>query len=58
MTADVRTLVQQADSYYRRAMDAQRAGDWAQYGEQIRLLGATLDQLRAAEQRQRPAPPR
>ncbi len=44
--------MQRADSYYRRAMDAQRAGDWAQYGEQIRLLGQTLAELREAERRQ------
>ncbi len=44
-----RTLVQQAEDHYRRAMDAQRAGDWAQYGEQIRRLGDVLAQLRDAE---------
>jgi len=49
---EMRTLVQRADSYYRRAMDAQRAGDWAQYGDQIRLLGQTLEELREAERRQ------
>ena len=30
----------------------QRAGDWAQYGDQIRLLGQTLAELREAERRQ------
>ncbi|MCC6163783.1 MAG: UPF0182 family protein [Acidobacteria bacterium] len=52
MTPEMRTLVQQADTYYRRAMDAQRAGDWAQYGEQIRNLGRALAELREAERRQ------
>ena len=56
MSADMRSLVQQAESYYRRAMDAQRAGDWAQYGEQIRLLGVTLAELREAERRQTAKP--
>jgi len=51
MTPEMRTLVQQADTYYRRAMDAQRAGDWAQYGEQIRNLGRALAELREAERR-------
>ena len=53
----IRTLVQQAGDHYRRAMDAQRAGDWAQYGEQIRRLGEVLAQLRDAERRAA-APPR
>ena len=33
-------------------MNAQRAGDWAGYGEQIRLLGRALSDMRMAEQRQ------
>lgn len=53
---DMRSLVQQAESYYRAAMTAQRAGDWAAYGEQIRLLGRTLSDLRMADQRQAPTP--
>ncbi len=53
---EMRSLVQQAEAHYQRAMDAQRAGDWAQYGEQIRLLGRALADLRAAERRE--APPR
>jgi uncharacterized membrane protein (UPF0182 family) len=52
----IRTLVQQAEDHYRRAMDAQRAGDWAQYGEQIRRLGEVLAQLREAERRAAAAP--
>lgn len=54
---DFSALVQQADSYYRRAMDAQRAGDWAQYGEQIRLLGRTLSEMRELERRTSPKKP-
>ncbi len=53
-SASVRALVLQAEDHYRRAMDAQRAGDWAQYGEQIRRLGDVLGQLRDAER----TPPR
>ena len=49
----MRSLVQQAEGYYRAAMDAQRAGDWAGYGEQIRLLGRTLSDMREADQRRR-----
>lgn len=49
-------LVQQAEAAYRRAMDAQRAGDWAAYGEQIKLLGRTLTELRDAERRRQTRP--
>lgn len=49
MSPQMRSLVQQADDHYRRALDAQRAGDWAQYGEQIRRLGEVLTRLRDAE---------
>ena len=50
----MRSLVQQAEDHYRRAMDAQRAGDWAQYGEQIRRLGEILAQMRDLERNPRP----
>ena len=42
-------LVQRADSHYQRAIQAQRAGDWARYGDEIRLLGEVLRQLREGE---------
>ena len=32
---------------YRRALQAQRDGNWAQYGEEIRRLGELLDQMAA-----------
>jgi uncharacterized membrane protein (UPF0182 family) len=38
-------LRQQARIVYQRALDAQRAGDWARYGEEIRRLGEILEQL-------------
>jgi len=53
----LRILVQRADGHYRAAVSAQRAGDWATYGEQIRSLGRTLTELRDAEQQQRRPPP-
>jgi len=46
---------QQARTVYQRALEAQRAGNWAQYGEEIRRLGEILDQL--AQQRGQ-SPPR
>ena len=39
-------LAGQARGYYDRALDAQRNGDWATYGEQLRLLGEVLATMR------------
>ncbi|HET7584007.1 MAG TPA: UPF0182 family protein [Gemmatimonadaceae bacterium] len=43
------TLVTQAEEHYRRAMEAQRAGDWATYGAEITRVGELLRQLRAQQ---------
>jgi uncharacterized protein len=43
---DVRDLAAAARSHYDRAIAAQRAGDWATYGEEIRALGMVLEQMR------------
>jgi uncharacterized membrane protein (UPF0182 family) len=32
---------------YQRALEAQKAGDWAKYGEEIRKLGELLERMRA-----------
>ncbi len=40
-------VVQRAVSHYERARAAQRADDWATYGEEMRLLGEALRQLDA-----------
>jgi uncharacterized membrane protein (UPF0182 family) len=42
----VTALAAQARDHYDRAVQAQRAGDWAKYGEEIRLLGETLERMR------------
>jgi hypothetical protein len=39
-------LALEARDTYRRALDAQRAGDWAKYGEEIKTLGELLDRMR------------
>jgi len=39
-------LAAEAQRHYTRAIEAQRAGDWATYGEEIRQLGATLERMR------------
>jgi uncharacterized membrane protein (UPF0182 family) len=42
-------LLQQAQTHYDRAITAQRAGNWAEYGREIEQLGATIRALRAAK---------
>jgi uncharacterized membrane protein (UPF0182 family) len=43
--AELQTLVAEARSRYQAALAAQRAGDWARYGEEIRKLGEVLERL-------------
>ncbi len=43
--ADRDGLAAEARSRYQAALEAQRAGDWAKYGEEIRQLGILLDRL-------------
>ena len=38
-------LARRARDHYDRALAAQRAGDWARYGEEIRLLGEVLRRM-------------
>jgi uncharacterized membrane protein (UPF0182 family) len=45
----VSDLLQQAQTHYDRAIAAQRAGNWAEYGREIEQLGATIRALRAAK---------
>ena len=44
----VSNLLQEARSAYDRAIQAQRQGDWARYGEEIRKLGKILEDLNRA----------
>ena len=41
-------LARQAQEHYSRAIQAQRQGDWAAYGNEIRQLGDVLEQLDGA----------
>ncbi|MEO7823660.1 MAG: UPF0182 family protein, partial [Gemmatimonadaceae bacterium] len=43
-------LLREAQQHYDRALAAQRAGNWADYGREIELLGATLRRLRGPGQ--------
>jgi uncharacterized membrane protein (UPF0182 family) len=40
-------LAADARDTYQRALEAQKAGDWAKYGEEIRRLGELLERMRA-----------
>jgi uncharacterized protein len=42
-------LLQQAQTHYDRAIAAQRAGNWAEYGREIDQLGAVLSALKARQ---------
>jgi uncharacterized membrane protein (UPF0182 family) len=44
-SADGAALAAQARQHYDRAIQAQRAGDWAKYGEEIRALGQVLETM-------------
>ena len=39
-------MATEARDTYQRALEAQRAGDWAKYGEEIRRLGELLERMR------------
>ena len=48
--AALQALVAEARQHYLNAMTAQRAGDWARYGQEIRLLGDVLERIGARQQ--------
>jgi uncharacterized protein len=50
-SAESMALAAEARAHYERAIEAQRAGDWAKYGEEIRLLGEALQRLSATPSR-------
>jgi uncharacterized membrane protein (UPF0182 family) len=41
-------LATEARETYQRALEAQKAGDWAKYGEEIRRLGELLERLKGS----------
>ncbi|MDX2030631.1 MAG: UPF0182 family protein [Blastocatellia bacterium] len=45
LDADIQRLAATARQHYERALQAQRDGDWARYGEELKQLGATLEQM-------------
>ncbi len=47
-SAALQPLIAEARQHYENAMTAQRAGDWARYGSEIKLLGDLLERIGAA----------
>ena len=46
-SASIDALLQRSQQHYDRAIAAQRAGNWAEYGREIEQLGAVLRELRS-----------
>jgi uncharacterized membrane protein (UPF0182 family) len=44
---ELQAMITEARRRYQAAVDAQREGDWARYGEEIRELGSLLERLEA-----------
>jgi uncharacterized membrane protein (UPF0182 family) len=49
LSSDQARLIAQANLHYEAALEAQRRGDWAEYGRQIEALGLVLEALAALE---------
>ena len=45
LPADAHALAADADRYFKEALERQREGDWAGYGESLEKLQQTLQQL-------------
>ncbi len=54
MNARAADLARRANESLRRAVEAQRAGDWARYGQELRQLEDVLRQLQAAVEERKP----
>ena len=48
-TASPTSLAQQAQGHYAQALEAQREGNWARYGEEIERLGEILERLQGGQ---------
>ena len=45
-TETAEDLISQANIHYQKALDAQKRGDWATYGQEIEALGNVLNKLK------------
>ena len=48
-SSNLSALAAEAQAHYERATAAQRSGDWATYGEELRQLGQVLERMRSAK---------
>ncbi len=46
---DAAALIHEASQHYDRALQLQRQGDWAGYGDEIKKLGEALNKLAAKQ---------
>ncbi len=51
LSEQMRTLTAEARDHYQRALDAQRQGNWALYGDEIKRLGEVLERMESARER-------
>ena len=49
-TSPPTSLAGRAQDHYARALQAQREGNWALYGEEIERLGAVLEELQEGDE--------
>ncbi|MGB7591211.1 MAG: UPF0182 family protein [Terriglobia bacterium] len=47
---DTQALIREANQHYQRALQLQRQGDWAGYGEEVKKLGEVLNRLASTPQ--------
>jgi uncharacterized membrane protein (UPF0182 family) len=47
--AGLTALAAEVQSHYERAVAAQKSGDWAAYGEELRQLGQVLERMKSAK---------
>jgi hypothetical protein len=47
---DTQALIREANQHYQRALQLQRQGDWAGYGEEVKKLGESLNRLASTPQ--------
>jgi uncharacterized membrane protein (UPF0182 family) len=47
---DTQALIREANQHYQRALQLQRQGDWAGYGEEVKKLGELLNRLASTPQ--------
>ncbi len=51
LSEQMRTLTAEARDHYQRALAAQRQGNWALYGDEIKRLGEVLERMESARER-------